>query len=128
MRYVVWWQLLKHVIGNPEDDALSGLARASATVLGLDVHDGVQHLLCHVALEPGVRVRVSLMSLQFTLHRLQQVSIIWLCSPNSRDVSIGVQAEDLRGVHQREVVNGLPELLNGFALRNAVAFVEGKRL
>ena len=39
-----------------------------------------------------------------------------------------MQAKDLWCVHKRKVVNRLPEQLNGLALRDAVALVEGKGL
>ena len=51
---------------------------------------------------------------------------LWCCG--SRDVCIGVQAEDLGSVHEGQVLNGLAHLINVLGLGNAVRLVEHKRL
>ena len=110
MRNVVIRQFVQHVISNAEYSALTCLSTASTAVLGLDAHDCVQYLLCHVTLVPA-KWRAA----------KADGHVPGLAS---RDVCIGVQSKHLRCVQQWKVVNEFTTQLNGLALWDVVALVE----
>lgn len=58
MRYVISWQLLQHLIGEPQHGCLPRLATPTPAVLRLDVDDGAQCLIGHVRLIGYVSIRM----------------------------------------------------------------------
>ena len=83
---IVTWKLLQHVCGHLVHLALPGLPPATTAILGLYAHDGLQHLLYHVALEPvEVWSGVEPSEVDMRSHVMSALE----CNPNTSGVSTG---------------------------------------